>query len=325
MLILFCVILILLPLHSAFMWKKSISSTSIKTFRSNISHPKLLSTKDSYSGPTPRRFYVAPENLLNIATSSVQFLLRLGSGAFVNGYNVALAPEKLNEYTILRAFGQQAKETSAKMNNRPKQLITLYEFEGCPFCRKVREAVAILDLDVLFYPCPKGGPIYRSKVIEMGGKAQFPYMVDPNTNVNIYESDDIIQYLFDTYGNGTPVPSSLQKGFGTTLSCSIAMLPRMSRGSKFEESKKPKQPLVFWGYESSPFCKVVRERLCELEIPHVLRTCARGSPKRQELFNKTGVFQVPYIEDPNTGVSMFESASIIEYLDKTYSFKVIAV
>lgn len=26
---------------------------------------------------------------------------------------------------------------------------------GCPFCRKVREAVAILDLDVKFMPCPK--------------------------------------------------------------------------------------------------------------------------------------------------------------------------
>lgn len=26
---------------------------------------------------------------------------------------------------------------------------------GCPFCRKVREAVAILDLDVKFLPCPK--------------------------------------------------------------------------------------------------------------------------------------------------------------------------
>ena len=26
---------------------------------------------------------------------------------------------------------------------------------GCPFCRKVREAVNILDLDVLFKPCPK--------------------------------------------------------------------------------------------------------------------------------------------------------------------------
>ena len=56
------------------------------------------------------------------------------------------------------------------------------------------------------------------------------------------------------------------------------------------------------GYESSPFCKVVREQLCELELPHVQRSCARGSPKRQELFERRGRFQAPYLEDPNTGV-----------------------
>ena len=28
--------------------------------------------------------------------------------------------------------------------------------------------------------------------------------------------------------------------------------------------------------------------------------------------------QVPYIEDPNTGVAMFESSAIVKYLDETY-------
>lgn len=31
-----------------------------------------------------------------------------------------------------------------------------------------------------------------------------------------------------------------------------------------------------------------------------------------------GFFQVPYLEDPNTGVQMFESAEIVEYLRTTY-------
>jgi hypothetical protein len=60
--------------------------------------------------------------------------------------------------------------------------------------------VSVLDLDVLFYPCPQKGPTFRPKVLEMGGKKQFPYMVDPNTGVAMYESDDIIKYLADTYG-----------------------------------------------------------------------------------------------------------------------------
>lgn len=78
-------------------------------------------------------------------------------------------------------------------------------------------------------------------------------------------------------------------------------------------------PLPFCrGYEASPFCKVVREELCELELPHLQRSCARGSPKRQELFERRGRFQAPYLEDPNTGVAMFESSAIIKYLQETY-------
>ena len=42
---------------------------------------------------------------------------------------------------------------------------------------QVREIISILDLDVLYYPCPQGGPNFRPKAIELGGKKQFPYMV----------------------------------------------------------------------------------------------------------------------------------------------------
>jgi hypothetical protein len=31
---------------------------------------------------------------------------------------------------------------------------TVIPLQGCPFCRKVREAINILDLDVLMYPTP---------------------------------------------------------------------------------------------------------------------------------------------------------------------------
>ena len=41
---------------------------------------------------------------------------------------------------------------------------------------------------------------------------QFPYLVDPNTNTAMYESDAIINYLFDTYGPGAADVSWLFKG-----------------------------------------------------------------------------------------------------------------
>jgi glutathione S-transferase len=44
-----------------------------------------------------------------------------------------------------------------------------------------------------------------------------------------------------------------------------------------------------------------------------------GSTKRDELLARAGTFQVPYLEDPNTGVKMFESAAMVEYLEGTYA------
>ena len=46
---------------------------------------------------------------------------------------------------------------------------------------QVREALTLLDLDVLIYPCPKGGTAFRPRVRQLSGKEQFPFLVDPNT------------------------------------------------------------------------------------------------------------------------------------------------
>jgi len=201
---------------------------------------------------------------------------------------------------------------------RPEKPLEIYEFEACPFCKKVREAVSILDIDVVFYPCPRDGKVWRPKAVEMGGKSMFPYMVDPNTGTAMYESDDIIKYLFEKYGDGQ-VPLTLRLGALTALSAGLGQAPRVGRGAKARASEVPAQPLVFWGYEGSPFVKLVREKLCELELPYLQRTCARGSSKRTEMLEKFGHFQVPMLEDPNTGEAMFESTYIIDYLEKTYA------
>ena len=43
----------------------------------------------------------------------------------------------------------------------------------------------------------------------------------------MYESDDIIRYLFDTYGGGGGnVPLSLRLGLLTTLTCGLGLAPR---------------------------------------------------------------------------------------------------
>lgn len=44
----------------------------------------------------------------------------------------------------------------------------------------------------------------------------------------------------------------------------------------------------------------------------------------QELLDKRGHFQVPYLEDPNEGVYLFESSAIVKYLEDKYALSAAA-
>ncbi len=202
------------------------------------------------------------------------------------------------------------------IGKRPERDLILYEFESCPYCRKVREALTVLDLGAEVRPCPKGGHRYRDEVVARGGKAQFPYLVDPNTGKEMYESDEIVQYLFAEYGDG-PVPFGLT-GVLPVLSGSLASGLRLGAGTNVEPSTPPDRPLELWSFEASPFCRIVREKLCTLEMPYRLHNVGKGSPGRPDFKLRSGKMQVPYLFDPNTDRSLFESADIVAYLDRTY-------
>jgi glutathione S-transferase len=226
---------------------------------------------------------------LDVASSLAASLVRLGAGARVG----ALGP-------------------------RPERQLELYEFEACPFCRKVREALSILDLSALVLPCPKGGPRFREEVRRRGGKYQFPYLVDPNTGVEMYESGDIVRYLFAGYGQGS-VPAPLALGPLTDLLAGLASVLRPGFGARYRPARAPERPLVLYGFEASPHCRIVRERLSSLEIPYPLRNVARGSPGRPAFVKKSRRMKVPFLVDPNTETAMFESAEIVRYLEETYA------
>jgi glutathione S-transferase len=204
------------------------------------------------------------------------------------------------------------------LGERPARPLELYEFEACPFCRKVREALSALDLEVRVFPCPKGGVRFRRVVREAGGKEQFPYLVDRDAGVAMYESDAIVGHLFARYGAG-PVPLSLSLGPLTTLSAIISGIPRLSRGSRVRASRVPEQPLELYSFEPSPFCRLVREVLCELELPYRLHNVAKGSSSRDAFVDRSGRMQVPYLVDPNAGKALFESGEIVDHLERTYA------
>lgn len=207
--------------------------------------------------------------------------------------------------------------TASHAGARPERMLTLYDFEACPFCRKAREALTMLDLSANILPCPKGGPTYRPQVVEQGGQAMFPYLVDPNTEQSQYESSDIVAYLYRHYGN-RPAPWYLRTDVSVPLG-SMASVIRGARGARYRPARAPEQPLVLYSFEASPYCRIVREVLSELELPYELHNVGKGSANRPQLRARSGRMMVPWLHDPNTGREMFESADIVGYLEQTYA------
>lgn len=263
---------------------------------------------EDFSAPTPRRFFVRSDRIADIATSSLGTLVRGGTGALIEGYRPSMTGGSFSE------------ASSTLPTTRPKYALRVFEFEACPFCKKVREAICMLDLDAIMFPCPKGSTTYRPYVQQTGGKSQFPYLEDPNTGFASYESGDIIEYLYKTYGPQAAAPPFALTNPVSTVSAGLAATFRWGKGTTRETTVVPaEKPLELYGYEPSPFSKVVREKFVELELAYILRTTPRGSPTREKLSEVTGgTFQVPYLIDHNTGVKMFESADIVDYLEKTY-------
>lgn len=99
-------------------------------------------------------------------------------------------------------WGSRVSSVSEDVSSTPPLRLKLFEFEACPFCRRVREAMTELDLSVEVYPCPKGSARHREMVRRSGGKEMFPFLIDPNTDTSMYESGDIVKYLYNQYGNG---------------------------------------------------------------------------------------------------------------------------
>ncbi len=226
---------------------------------------------------------------VDFAASTAATLARLGSGAFV-----------------------------AHLGARPAKRLELYEREACPFSRKVREALSILDLDAIIHPCPEGGTRFRARVEARIGELEIPLLVDDNADIALTDSDAIVRHLFTTYGDGT-VPLALRGKGVTDASSRLATRFRGDKGMRVAASKEPENLIELYSYEASPHCRIVREKLSELEIPYVLHNVARRSPRRAAFVELSGKMQVPFLLDTQNNVRMFESREIVQYLDTRYA------
>lgn len=218
--------------------------------------------------------------------------------------------------SVLRLGRGRRVRQSAKA---PAQLLELYEFEACPFCRKVREALSELDLEYVCRPVARGSN-NRDRTPSYRGRKSYPHLVDPNTGVSMKESEDIVDYLYATYGS-RPRPRHQRPlagldTLGSLVASAVRPRGRVARAS-VRRREQPPELLVLYQFEGCPFCRRVREKLQELNLDHHVKNAAKGSPRRTEL-RDIGKVQVPYLIDPNTGRAMYESEAIRDYLEERY-------
>ncbi|NHN42082.1 glutaredoxin [Halorubellus sp. JP-L1] len=85
-------------------------------------------------------------------------------------------------------------------------MFELYQSEGCPHSKKVREKLSELGLSYVAHnprlPGDEGGDVTNELThdeLTALGDDQIPYLVDTDRRVTMHESDDIVDYLEEHY------------------------------------------------------------------------------------------------------------------------------
>jgi len=86
--------------------------------------------------------------------------------------------------------------------------LELYHLQGCPYCKKVTEALAELDLEYETHSVAHSRT-NRPEVETVSGQRGVPVLVDRTNGIEgMAESDDIVAYLYEEYGDGQQPPPS---------------------------------------------------------------------------------------------------------------------
>jgi glutathione S-transferase len=80
----------------------------------------------------------------------------------------------------------------------------------------------------------------------------------------------------------------------------------------------PETPITLYRLQACPFCERVVRTLDELDLEYRSRFVEPMHSDRDVVKRLTGKRTVPAIVDESTGVTMSESAAIVEYLEATY-------
>jgi hypothetical protein len=215
----------------------------------------------------------------------------------------------------------------------PNHHLTLYEYEASPWCRLVREHLTILDLKVHIRPCPRqtlwlegaysSDSRFRPEAMELFEKKAhdssdrddvltFPLLVDRTDStqdpVVISESSDILQHLWDRYGESVvptptesaaadrpdqhvnssriPFPLRFLSLAGPSYlrpwpRCGLMRTPSLVWNGYDDDdsasSSSSSSRLILYQAEGDPESRLVREVLCTLELPYLSISSGLGS------------------------------------------------
>ncbi|MES1937081.1 hypothetical protein C27AD_12046 [Salinisphaera hydrothermalis C27AD] len=202
-------------------------------------------------------------------------------------------------------------------------MLYLYEYEGCPFCGRVRAALMERVLEAVVFPCPRGGRRFRPQAESVGGRQQFPLLVDDANDTVLYESGDIIRYLDALDRPDVAAAGALGVTAGAAVRGLYGMQVADARGRT-----PPEWLLELFSDERSSHAGAVRGLLAALELPYVLRSpyALADAPAPAEWIRRSAPADVdaarppvPTLIDPNTEQALFAAAEIADHLKTHYA------
>ena len=134
----------------------------------------------------------------------------------------------------------------------PSKTLELYDCENDAECRPVREALTMLDLEVMVYPVPGNGKRFRKQLAEKSGSNLVPFLHDPNTGeCSSRVQKSIVDYLY------SPIRTRGRESPDEPVTACIrlqAVLARKQGDNTPEPGKAPEQAARALLFRGQPLC-----------------------------------------------------------------------
>ena len=79
-------------------------------------------------------------------------------------------------------------------------MLILYVKTGCPYSARVRDAARTMGV-MLEERNILQSEAAEKELLHKGGERKTPYLLDEEKGIGMYESEDIVRYLRETYSN----------------------------------------------------------------------------------------------------------------------------